>query len=177
MEVEVASLVRTLESLRRRTDAYKELDPSGYLVLRALEQNGPTTTAELADRLGLDSSTVSRQLWAIDKRGYVRRQSGAIDRRVTVVSATASGIRAMECVRQHRVGLLADLLHDWDGQEISDLAELLAKLNVCFSAAARRGNAAAGSEQHTGGNGTDDIAPGYAADAELHRFRGTGPAS
>jgi DNA-binding MarR family transcriptional regulator len=171
MEVEVASLVRTLESLRRRTDAYKELDPSGYLVLRALEQSGPTTTVELADRLGLDSSTVSRQLSAIDKRGYIRRQSDAIDRRVTVVSATASGIQAMERVRQHRVGLLADLLHDWDGREISDLAELLAKLNVCFSAAARRGatppRAAHDTQEVTD---TDDIARGYAADAELHRF-------
>jgi DNA-binding MarR family transcriptional regulator len=153
MEVEVASLVRTLESLRRRTDAYKELDPSGYLVLRALEQSGPTTTAELADKLGLDSSTVSRQLSAINKHGYVRRQSDAIDRRVTIVSATASGIRAMERVRQHRVDLLADLLQNWDWQEISNLAELLAKLNVCFSAAAQRGNAAAGSAQHAEGNG------------------------
>jgi DNA-binding MarR family transcriptional regulator len=151
MEVEVASLVRTLEALRRRTDAYKELEPSGYLVLRALEQSGPTSTAELADRLGLDSSTLSRQLSAISELGYVRRQPDTIDRRVTVVSATDSGIRAMERVRQHRVGLLADLLHDWDLQEISDLAGLLAKLNVCFSAAARRRDAATGSEQHAGG--------------------------
>lgn len=54
------------------------------------------TPAGLAEYLGLTKGTVSQSLLVLERRGYVRKQTDAWDRRVVRVELTARGGRALE---------------------------------------------------------------------------------
>ena len=52
LELATAVLARNFELLRRRSDVYKELDKSEYLLLRTLDQIGPVDISSLASAVG-----------------------------------------------------------------------------------------------------------------------------
>src|SRR5260221_6566146 len=70
-------LVRYLSSGRtwRQIAASAEipLDRARYLVLRAVAESEPVRTTALAQRLGVDPSTMSRHITVLDQAGYVTR--------------------------------------------------------------------------------------------------------
>jgi DNA-binding transcriptional ArsR family regulator len=82
-------LLRRAEATRRtglaRTNT---LDRSAYLILRRLDEHGPRSVKAVADALGLDGSTVNRQVTAMERDGLVRR-TRATDSRLTLVQPTA----------------------------------------------------------------------------------------
>jgi DNA-binding MarR family transcriptional regulator len=139
VETELLLLARWLEANQRR--ARYPMDRAAYLLLRRLDADGPQRVAELAVALGLDGSTVTRQVTTLEDAGQVRRSAHPSDARATLVTATAAGRRAMEALRRHRQERIALLLHGWSPQERSELARVVGHLNAALRAHVARSDA------------------------------------
>lgn len=131
IETEVALLMRRAEATRRATGEapHRALDRAAYLLLRRLDQDGPLQIGELAQGLGLDGSTVTRQVSVLERDGLVRRGRSEADGRAIVVTPTREGLRRVAGVRDARAALYDRILSGWDEADRSDLARLLARLN------------------------------------------------
>lgn len=68
--------------------------------LSALRMAGPTRAGDLGRRLGIDPSTLSRNLDRLETRGLVRRVAGTGDARVRHVELTAAGQEAAAAVAE-----------------------------------------------------------------------------
>lgn len=128
IEVASAVLVRNFELLRRRTPA-PALDRSEYLLLRTLDASGPADICGLAAALGLDPSTVGRQVAVMAGKELVERHPSDTDRRRSIVSPTEAGLAAMETVRAERRTGTAELLAGWSEEDLRTLAEMFTKYN------------------------------------------------
>ena len=129
IERQTAVLVRNLEMLYRRTDIHDDLDRAEYLLLRTLSEVGPQDINTLAAGLGLDPSTAGRQVSALCRQGLVERAPAATDRRRSIITPTAAGLRRMQAVRSARAVSLADLFGDWNEEELRTLGSMFAKYN------------------------------------------------
>jgi len=129
LETEMAVLARRLENASRRSATHRRLDRAGYLLARTIDSNGPTSVNQLAQLLGLDGSTVTRQVTALADRGFVDRRRDPNDGRAIVVSLTGSGRREMKSVRVARMGRLAQSVAEWSPTDVATLADLLERLN------------------------------------------------
>jgi DNA-binding MarR family transcriptional regulator len=137
VESQFTLLARTVESLARRSSVYGGLDRAGYLILRTLADGGCAGIREIADRLGLDASTVTRQVATMEARGLIGRAPDPDDRRAAIVDLTASGRTAMAEARRQRQELIRSLFADWPEAELAALGRTLDRLNRTLAAAAR----------------------------------------
>jgi len=133
IELHSAVLVRNFELLSRRTDIYDELDRAGYLLLRTLEAIGPADINTLAVTLGLDPSTVGRQVTAMTSEGLVDRQTVPADRRRCVVSASEEGRRRAEHVHRRRRENLGEMFEGCDEGELRRIGESFARYNQAIA--------------------------------------------
>ena len=133
---EIASLVRGLKDLNSHAIAASGLrvEPAGMHVLGRLETLGPVRLTELAAALGLDPSSVSRQVTAVERAGFVVRESDPDDGRATRLVLTEKGHRAVALVQQKRAQALTVLTPTWTAAELKELADRLARLNHDLSA-------------------------------------------
>ncbi|MGN6244363.1 MAG: MarR family winged helix-turn-helix transcriptional regulator [Motilibacteraceae bacterium] len=129
IELQSAVLVRHFELLRRRSDVYQELERAEYLLLRTLEDVGPTDICGLAATLGVDQSTAGRQVTAMTERGLVRREPSPTDRRRSIVSPTARGRRLVASVRERRRAATAQLLAGWTDEDLTLLGTMFRRYN------------------------------------------------
>jgi DNA-binding MarR family transcriptional regulator len=132
IETEVALLMRRADATQRASAEapHRALDRAAYLVLRRLRDDGPLKVGELAAALGLDGSTMTRQVTGLERDGLVRRGRSVADGRAIVVTPTAEGLRRMRGVRAARVELYDRILSDWSDRDRADLARLLGRLNL-----------------------------------------------
>jgi DNA-binding MarR family transcriptional regulator len=136
IERELVLLARWLEAAQRRQDY--PMDRASYLLLLRLESDGPQRVARLAAALGLDGSTVTRQVAALDAGGWVERRTDPLDARATVVEATPAGLAAMDELRRYRQGRIEVLFGDWTPAEQAELGRVLGHLNVVLERNALR---------------------------------------
>jgi DNA-binding MarR family transcriptional regulator len=134
VERQTAVLIRHIEMFHRRTDIHDSLDRAEYLLLRALDEAGAMNINALASRLGLDPSTAGRQVAVLQKAGLVERTPDPADRRCSVVSMTDEGLTLMRHVQKLRTEYVADLLADWDDEELQTLDSTLGKYNASVAA-------------------------------------------
>jgi DNA-binding MarR family transcriptional regulator len=133
IETEMAVLARSLELLRRRGRIHPDLDRAGYLLLRTLDETGALSIHSLAERVGLDGSTVTRQVATLLRGGLAERRVDPGDRRSCQVTPSDRGRRLMGEVRRRRTERFEELLTGWTEQERADLGRILAKLNRSIS--------------------------------------------
>lgn len=62
-----------------------------FSVLATLTQTGPLPVAALAAQLGLERTTLTRNLRPLEARGFVHMKTSEKDQRVHVVKLTSSG--------------------------------------------------------------------------------------
>lgn len=137
LEPELASLVRRLDA-KYRQRGYP-LERAQYLLLSALEQ-GPASTGEIADRLGLDHSTVVRQVDAVQALGFAVRTPNPADRRSVQVGLTPEGAATVVEMRSLRRARLAKILAGWPQAEMAQFAKLLGRFNAALADADKKGD-------------------------------------
>jgi len=124
----MASLFRhgTLQRLHDHVAAEAGIDceRAAFLVMRQVVADGPIRVTDLAGNLGLDPSTISRQLRAIELKGWVQRLSDPGDRRATLVAATKDGEKVVAQLEAERRRVLADVLAGWNQGDRDSLFEL-----------------------------------------------------
>ena len=131
LEAEVALLLRRARvvSARLAAELDPELDGSAYAVLALLQDTGPLRAGDLVASLGLDKSTVSRQVSSLVELGLVERAPDPADGRVQVLSPSAEGMARLHRIREARRARWEADLSDWPADDVATLAELLARLN------------------------------------------------
>src|SRR6478609_2759565 len=77
----VVDLMRQLHGIKARLAAGPEADHSPLFLLVKLAHTGPQRASALADLVGADPSTVSRQVASLVKAGFVDRQADPNDGR------------------------------------------------------------------------------------------------
>jgi DNA-binding MarR family transcriptional regulator len=128
---EFASLLRGLKELNGHVmgRAGVPCEASGAAVLVRLELLGPVRLTGLAQDLGLDPSSVSRQVSALERSGWVARGDDPDDRRAQQLRLTPEGLEAVHRLRAERAAVLARLTPDWSEADLAELISLLARLN------------------------------------------------
>lgn len=120
------SLLSIGRAARKRLDAGS--DQVSYWVVHMLAQLGPSRNGELAAACGLDASTVSRQIRHLVDVGIVERQQDPADGRAQLVSLSPEGERRVAEAKARRLAIVSDRLAGWSPDDVSTLAELLARL-------------------------------------------------
>jgi DNA-binding MarR family transcriptional regulator len=131
LEQEVGLLLRRARAISTRLagELHPELDGTAYALLSLLEDTGPLRASDLVPRLGLDKSTVSRQVSHLAELGLVERAPDPEDGRAQVLSASPEGSARLTRIRDARRARWADDLADWPGEDVAVLGELLGRLN------------------------------------------------
>ena len=111
------------------------LDRALFPLLVGIERFGPIGVVDLADRVGRDYTTVSRQVATLERQGLVSRKPGATDRRVTEATLSPAGRSLTARIDATRVELGRQVFADWDPGEIDVFVRLTAKFAVALTGA------------------------------------------
>ena len=103
------------------------MEGSSYGTLSRLGLVEQCTMTELAALLGLEISTVSRRVKALEDRGLVERETSPTDRRATLLRLTPEGRALFERLSASWREMLAEVLDGWDPFSIEVFAELFAR--------------------------------------------------
>ena len=103
------------------------LDRALFPLLVLVERLGPIGVVELADRVGRDYTTVSRQVAKLDSLGLIDRQESAADRRVRVAVVTENGKAMTDRLDRAREKMGQAVFATWEPQDIADLVRLMGK--------------------------------------------------
>jgi DNA-binding MarR family transcriptional regulator len=105
-----------------------DLDRALFPLLVRIERRGPLGIGELAELVGRDYTTVSRQVAKLESLGLVGRQVNAADARIKEAVITEPGREMARALDGAREKIFASVLADWDRQDVADLARLMRKL-------------------------------------------------
>ena len=103
------------------------LDRALFPLLVGIERFGPIGVVEMADRVGRDYTTVSRQVAKLESLGLVERQPSSADRRVREAAITPSGKAMTDLVDTAREKIGRAIFATWDAPDIDALVRLMRK--------------------------------------------------
>ncbi len=102
-----------------------KLDRALFPLLVLIERLGPIGVVELADRVGRDYTTVSRQMAKLDELGLVARKESTADKRVREAVVTAEGRTLTDRIDAARERIARSIFDSWVEQDIDDLVRLM----------------------------------------------------
>ncbi|WP_407158918.1 MarR family winged helix-turn-helix transcriptional regulator [Bradyrhizobium sp. STM 3557] len=103
------------------------LDRALFPLLVGIERFGPIGVVEMADRVGRDYTTVSRQVAKLEALGLVARQGSAADKRVREAVITPKGKAMTDMVDSARERIGRVIFESWDAREVDELVRLMRK--------------------------------------------------
>ncbi|MGW3499017.1 MarR family winged helix-turn-helix transcriptional regulator [Streptomyces sp. NPDC001020] len=136
LQHEVALFARRAEQTRLGGvgQARNSMDRAAYLLLNRLDKEGPMGVKALAASMGIDSSTVTRQVAPLVDTGLVKRTSHPADGRAVVLQLSPRGLSRLDDVRSSRRQFMDELTNDWTPEERQAFCTLLTRFNVALSA-------------------------------------------
>ncbi|MBM7806265.1 DNA-binding MarR family transcriptional regulator [Geodermatophilus bullaregiensis] len=131
LEREIGLLLRRSRAISARLarELHPDLDGAAYGLLALLQDAGPLRASDLVTRLGLDKSTVSRQVASLVDLGMVTRAPDPADGRAQVLTTSAEGAARLARIREARRARWEADLSGWPADDVATLGELLARLN------------------------------------------------
>ncbi|MBQ0846810.1 MarR family winged helix-turn-helix transcriptional regulator [Streptomyces sp. NPDC057621] len=135
LQHEVAVFARRAEQTRLGGvgQVRNSMDRAAYLLLNRLDKEGPMGVKALAASMGIDSSTVTRQVAPLVDTGLVKRTSHPEDGRAVVLQLSPRGLSRLDEVRSSRRQLMAELTQEWSPEEREAFCTLLTRFNVALS--------------------------------------------
>jgi DNA-binding MarR family transcriptional regulator len=103
------------------------LDRALFPLLVVIERRGPIGVVDLADRIGRDYTTVSRQVAKLESLGLVKRRAGAADRRIRQTVVTPKGKAMTDAVDAARERIGRTFFARWDERAVEELVRLMRK--------------------------------------------------
>ena len=104
-----------------------DLERASYAVLFRLEE-GPARLSDLAQRVGVDISTLSRQVHHLEDAGLVGRSVMEEDRRAALLSVTDEGRDFVRRIRAAKRAAITEMLEHWTPDERAELGRVLGRL-------------------------------------------------
>jgi DNA-binding MarR family transcriptional regulator len=130
----VDTIQRELTAFARRArgraaELHPELSLVAYSILDLILERDGCLATDLAEQFLLDKSTVSRQVGALEKLGYLERAVDPDNRRNHVLHATPAGRTvAREAERRRRDAFQARFA-DWTDEDVAAMAGYLTRYN------------------------------------------------
>jgi DNA-binding MarR family transcriptional regulator len=100
------------------------LDRALFPLLVRIGMAESLNVGDLAEQVGRDQSTVSRQVAKLESLGLIKRRAGRHDQRAREAVITAKGEKLVEAITKARRRLLNQLLAGWSADDIQTLARL-----------------------------------------------------
>lgn len=131
IEQQLTILLRRVQRIHFTTSSGEiELDRSAYGILCRLVDEGPQRLGTLAQAFGLDPSTITRQVQALEQASLVGRRPDPTDRRASLLDLTDQGREVLTATRERRREWLEAALDDWDAHDHREFGRLLEKFNL-----------------------------------------------
>ena len=124
-------LTRGLVALRlspQRLGYDRRVDRGAYVALHRVHDLGPVRLSDVAGALGLDLSTVSRQVRQLEDAGLLSRTPDPDDRRAALLATTAEGSALVERMQEALSRIVANALDGWSDRDRRTLTSLLGRL-------------------------------------------------
>ena len=106
-------------------EARISLDRALFPLLSGIERYGPIGVVELAEGVGRDYTTVSRQVAKLARLGLIQRKPRASDGRVNEAVLTRKGRALTNALDAGRMRLAAPILAKWSRRDFGDLVRLM----------------------------------------------------
>ena len=110
-----------------------KLDRALFPLLTRIGLAHPIGVVELANLVGRDHSTVSRQAAKLEALGLVERQATKGDQRVRLLEPSAAGRKMLDQFATARRKFLTERLDNWTDQERSVLLDLLTRFSATIA--------------------------------------------
>jgi DNA-binding MarR family transcriptional regulator len=123
----LVAVARGLGRIARERARAGDVTPQQAETLQLIAERGALSTSTLAEMLGIDPSTASRNLSGLERVGYISRQKGSQDGRQTDVRLTPRGRRAAQGVTSGAASAFVSIL---DKVPRSDRARVIDALEV-----------------------------------------------
>lgn len=135
LSTQLVTLVRGLKQLHVAIiDAGAHpMELTAFTLLARLADLSPARPSVVASALCLDLSTVSRQITALERAGWVARTVDPDDGRAQLLELSPAGQTVLEDIRRSRADVLASLLPDWDPTELHAFAAQLSRFNTAVT--------------------------------------------
>ncbi|MCX4904614.1 MarR family winged helix-turn-helix transcriptional regulator [Streptomyces sp. NBC_00878] len=104
------------------------LDRAAVALLRQIADSEPLRPGELAGRLAVEASHVTRQVQQLEKGGYVTRVPDPDDRRAQRIQLTAVGQEAIDRIRVASCRGMELALAHWSPEELHQLSTLFHRM-------------------------------------------------
>jgi DNA-binding MarR family transcriptional regulator len=114
--------------------AQHDVEWSAHVLLRALS-TGPMRASALAEAVESDPSTVSRQVAALVRDGFVERRADPEDGRASLLVLTAKADEVLRAQNEIRVEHFNRMLSDWSAHDLRTFAELLGRFTADYDEA------------------------------------------
>lgn len=101
------------------------LDRALFPLLVGIERRGPIGVVDLADGVGRDYTTVSRQVSKLEQLGLVERKASRSDRRINEAAITPKGRTLTHALDAARARIAAPILAKWSEEDFGDLVRLM----------------------------------------------------
>jgi len=101
------------------------LDRALFPLLVSVARFGPIGVVELADRMGRDYTTISRQVAKLESLGLIARRDNLADRRLREAVITPKGKAMTDLVDAARDRIGRAIFENWNARDIADLVRLM----------------------------------------------------
>jgi len=102
-----------------------KLDQALFPLLVAIGRYGPVGVVELADSLGRDYTTVSRQVKKLQEQGLALKQPAERDKRISEVTLAEQGKALTTAIDGARQQLMNAIFADWAEEDVKALFRLV----------------------------------------------------
>ncbi|MCB5909369.1 MarR family winged helix-turn-helix transcriptional regulator [Streptomyces pinistramenti] len=131
----VETIQQELTAFARRARAtaariHPELSLVSYTLLAHLDDQQGCRATDLAAHYLLDKSTVSRQIAALERLGFVERRLDPADHRVQVLHPTEEGAQVLANASNSRRQAFHERLADWSEADLDRFALYLLRYNA-----------------------------------------------
>jgi homoprotocatechuate degradation regulator HpaR len=96
-----------------------------WRVLRVLSEYGPMDSSTLAERASLLHPSLTRMVFAMEKKGLVTQTRSDVDRRRQVVEIAAAGQNIIDSNREHALQIAKDFKARVGAEKYEQLIDLL----------------------------------------------------
>jgi DNA-binding MarR family transcriptional regulator len=129
LHVAVIDVVDEMNRPRRDDRLIQEaaipLDRALFPLLVRIDRYGPIGVVDLADRVGRDHTTVSRQVAKLETLGLVARTASSADKRLRMSVVTSDGAAMIVALNAARERIANRVLAAWSDVELDELRQLL----------------------------------------------------
>jgi DNA-binding MarR family transcriptional regulator len=131
IEQQITVLLRRVQRIHLSTTTGDvNLERSAYGIMCKLADEGPQRLGALATAFGLDPSTITRQVQALEEIGLAARRTDPSDRRASILDLTDTGREVLDTTRTRRRSKLQRALSDWPESDLTDFGRLLKEFNA-----------------------------------------------